>query len=614
MSDRQTDRKAWVAVIVVITATYGYFLIFAQFAFLELLRAKLGDGGLIPAMGAMGVAGVAGSLLAAWLYRPASYVWSLRLASLVCAGAAAAAWAWPSAPTAGVVGLTLGWLTVTLASGLRAAVGVKKIGRAAGLGTGLAYALCNLPTIFLATPEAQTAVAAGLMLVSAVATRWLKTEPEPMSVGIDYQPKWVSGWALVFMALVWLDSAAFYIIQHTPFLRHETWEGQMSLWMNAIIHLFAAMAAGELLDRGWLGRVTMAAWVGLAVACVLLVEIMEAFVGAEMLYTAAVSLYSVALVYYPARGGRPWVAGTLFALAGWVGSALGIGMAQDLHTIPPWFIAVTGALIVGIVLVRQRARFGMRQPVMLLALLGLAGAGVRDAKAEEPDQAVRGREVFIAEGCMHCHSQYVRPGTIDAQRWGPEKPLAEMITGSPPLPGNRRQGPDLTQVGNRRSPEWNRLHLIEPREVSPGSRMPSYAHLFRAGDERGQALVEYLGSLGADTMALHLAQVQAWSPPAEVVAEPARGAALFSQLCVNCHGAEGRGDGPLAAKLSVKPPDWTKDAWRYAGAGDQATVLARIIKFGVPGSPMAGHEYLRDVEVVSLARHVAGLHTAGTAQ
>jgi hypothetical protein len=40
--------------------------------------------------------------------------------------------------------------------------------------------------------------------------------------------------------------------------------------------------------------------------------------------------------------------------------------------------------------------------------------------------------------------------------------------------------------------------------------------------------------------------------------------------------------------------------------------LARLIKFGVPGTAMAGREYLPDEDVVSLARFVAGLQAAGT--
>lgn len=116
--------------------------------------------------------------------------------------------------------------------------------------------------------------------------------------------------------------------------------------------------------------------------------------------------------------------------------------------------------------------------------------------AAASDLAERGRAVYIAEGCIHCHSQYVRPGTPDEDRWGPSHPLQEVEQQSPPLIGNRRQGPDLQNVGTRRPAEWLRVQLQFPRLVMPGSRMPSYAHLFnpQPGND-GEALVAYLLSL-----------------------------------------------------------------------------------------------------------------------
>lgn len=70
-----------------------------------------------------------------------------------------------------------------------------------------------------------------------------------------------------------------------------------------------------------------------------------------------------------------------------------------------------------------------------------------------------------------------------------------------------------------------------------------------------------------------------------------------------------RGDGPLAAKLSRLPPNWNRDAWRRVPPGDdRETALARVIKFGLPGPPMAGHEYLSDAELTGLARYVRALH------
>lgn len=128
--------------------------------------------------------------------------------------------------------------------------------------------------------------------------------------------------------------------------------------------------------------------------------------------------------------------------------------------------------------------------LLLLAL-------VLSASAQDAGLIRRGREVYIAEGCIHCHSQYVRPGTADEERWGPVRPLAESERQRPPLFGNRRQGPDLQNVGARRTAEWQRLHLQAPRAVIPGSRMPSYAHLFGPGPANdGEALLAYLASLG----------------------------------------------------------------------------------------------------------------------
>ncbi|MBX3737175.1 MAG: cytochrome c [Candidatus Didemnitutus sp.] len=238
----------------------------------------------------------------------------------------------------------------------------------------------------------------------------------------------------------------------------------------------------------------------------------------------------------------------------------------------------------------------------------LGGAALLAARGRAADAwTERGREVYIREGCIHCHSQYVRPhAPLDIERWGPATPLAQLLQQRPPLPGNRRQGPDLANVGNRRTAEWNRLHLQAPRTISPGSRMPSYAHLFAGEDSDGEALVAYLSSLGADTIPERLAQRAAWRLPSSTTAlERPKAAALFAELCAHCHGDTGRGDGPLAARLSVRPPDWGAGAWRHLAPGaDVELELARIIKFGLPGSPMAGHEYLRDGEILGLARVV----------
>lgn len=605
--------RSWWAAVAAIAATYVYFLIFAEFAFLELVRAVAPER-LRLVMTGLGAGGVAGAVLAARIFSPArqraQLAWALR-ACAVSAVLAVAAGGWPALLVAAAfVGLSLGGLTVTLTASLRGAMPRGRLGLGVGAGTGLAYALCNVPALFQAAPRTQAIVAAGVVVAASFLPRWMHRDVVTREATGDFSPPGVARWVLMLLALVWMDSAAFYVIQHTPALRAATWEGTGPLAANAFVHLGAAVAAGALLDRAGHGRVVAAAAGALALACLSLAGVVPALIPAAWWYTAGVSLYSTVLVDYPARSGRPAVAALVFAVAGWVGSALGIGMAQDLQRIPPAFVAGAGGAVVLALLARARAL----RAAAAVAVIMTAGTSGR-AAADEAAVVARGREVYVAEGCIHCHSQYVRPGVAsDVERWGPAVGLTEALRASPPLFGNRRQGPDLANVGNRRTPEWNRLHLIEPRAISPGSRMPRYAHLFASGDERGEALVAYLASLGADTFAERQARIARWVPATDRVTPPAESRARFAQLCTPCHGEAGRGDGPVAARLSLRPPDWTSSPWRYVVPGPEAEVgLSRIIKFGLPGLPMAGHEYLPDAEIVGLARLVRTMHKGGDA-
>jgi cytochrome c oxidase cbb3-type subunit 2 len=106
-----------------------------------------------------------------------------------------------------------------------------------------------------------------------------------------------------------------------------------------------------------------------------------------------------------------------------------------------------------------------------------------------------GRSVYIAEGCIHCHSQYVRPVGSDEALWGRGTSVERALAQQPVLIGNRRQGPDLANVTLRRPREWNRLHLIDPQSLMPASRMPKYDYLFEENDPRGPALLDYLDQL-----------------------------------------------------------------------------------------------------------------------
>lgn len=136
--------------------------------------------------------------------------------------------------------------------------------------------------------------------------------------------------------------------------------------------------------------------------------------------------------------------------------------------------------------------------VVFFAVPAAAGVATWLRSDDAASGAALGRQVYVAEGCIHCHSQYVRPGTLDQEWWGEVRDPDFSRAQSPALIGNRRQGPDLMNVSQRLPRAWHRAHLIDPRSVAPASRMPAYAHLFAADDRRGEALLDYLGTLGRE--------------------------------------------------------------------------------------------------------------------
>ncbi len=54
------------------------------------------------------------------------------------------------------------------------------------------------------------------------------------------------------------------------------------------------------------------------------------------------------------------------------------------------------------------------------------------------------------------------------------------------------------------------------------------------------------------------------------------GEVTYRVYCASCHGPEGRGDGPVAAEMRVKPPDLTRITWRSNGAFPANEVAAAI--------------------------------------
>lgn len=118
-------------------------------------------------------------------------------------------------------------------------------------------------------------------------------------------------------------------------------------------------------------------------------------------------------------------------------------------------------------------------------------------------QAEQGRQVYIANGCVACHSQQVRDDHMGAdlkRGWGSRRTVArDYIYDNPVLLGNSRTGPDLTNIGARQStPMWHYLHLYDPRYVTPGSVMPPFRFLFEKRKITGQRPDDALDLTGVE--------------------------------------------------------------------------------------------------------------------
>ena len=99
-----------------------------------------------------------------------------------------------------------------------------------------------------------------------------------------------------------------------------------------------------------------------------------------------------------------------------------------------------------------------------------------------------GRLVYQQSGCMYCHSQYVRPVTVDSRpwgpvsadtrRWGPVNEAGEVAYDQPRLFGPGGIGPDLSREGLKYSDEWHLAHFWNPPGITKGSLMNGFSGLF----------------------------------------------------------------------------------------------------------------------------------------
>jgi cbb3-type cytochrome oxidase cytochrome c subunit len=236
----------------------------------------------------------------------------------------------------------------------------------------------------------------------------------------------------------------------------------------------------------------------------------------------------------------------------------------------------------------------------------------------------RGREVYKREGCVYCHSQFVR---YQDREMGEMVQAGDYVHETPHLLGTERTGPDLSNVGGKYPDAWHWAHHMQPRSVKPGSLMPSFSYL---KDEEMSDLIAYLQTLGrerelaARRRGMQPQQVTGsvrgqfkqipqqtgndeaagsntpitwleapqelrdeWKrisknvdPNNSAIANSGRG--IYMQNCAVCHGVTGRGNGPVSSSMIKKPANFTRS---FYGAYTDSLWYWRV-KEGVAGTRM----------------------------
>ncbi len=244
-----------------------------------------------------------------------------------------------------------------------------------------------------------------------------------------------------------------------------------------------------------------------------------------------------------------------------------------------------------------------------------------------------GRQIYMGNGCMYCHSQYVRPQDWTAAGGGKALRVAQAgdyVYQKTMLLGTERTGPDLSQEGGVHPDDWHKAHFQNPRYVSPNSIMPQFSYLTADELDKLTAYVQSLGQKEADVRSgvqasnkkelidslkgqggaqgqspdtayaqTHLDYLKTLVPQTWVNTHSAvpptqrsllHGKQIYLTNCIGCHGVEGNGNGPAAQYLEPKPFNFTNAEVQKQHSEGQ---YYHFLLFGLPGSAMpAWGDYL----------------------
>lgn len=240
-----------------------------------------------------------------------------------------------------------------------------------------------------------------------------------------------------------------------------------------------------------------------------------------------------------------------------------------------------------------------------------------DARPLSPQEEA-GRRLYAANGCVYCHSQYLRPqdwtGVASFRTVGRVAQAGDYYYQQTVLMGTERTGPDLSQEGGAHDDEWHLAHFYNPRYTSPKSIMPQFSFYYdglkpkedilnlisyvqslggQAGVERAERQRALKAKLLSERAKGNEAIIHEWFPstwrnvrnPMEPTTRSlVHGKQVFTTNCIGCHGFNGDGKGPAAHFVANPSPRNFTDASQQLYFSDGE--LYDAILFGVDGTAM----------------------------
>ncbi|MGH7481204.1 MAG: c-type cytochrome, partial [Longimicrobiales bacterium] len=227
---------------------------------------------------------------------------------------------------------------------------------------------------------------------------------------------------------------------------------------------------------------------------------------------------------------------------------------------------------------RLRRQLGLSLGLWLSLGLGLGGEGpVAGQEAEGGAQGEHPGRAIYERWCAGCHGS---DGTGDGVAAAYMLPRPRDFTGG------------TYQIRTTASGELpTDADILRVIDVGmPGTAMPGWEdHLSL---EQREALVDYLKSFSRFFDPDEPPEpIEIADPPGADADALARGRALYERFeCADCHGVEGRGDGPSAPTMDdengfpIRPADLTEN-WNFNGGGSVEAIYTRLLT-GLNGTPM----------------------------